>query len=339
MALLVYKWFHSLILYSVRVSAPYTTYRPIQPTLRKSKKKQKILLSMALFVGVGCLSLYLENSGTISHSTSSQTASTSTSTTPITVPIAPKIQTVSPVLESKWKSILGGRQGNVDIALYNNKTGEVAHVTNATGTYNTASIVKLSILEEILLQDQKDGTTISSYQLSEAKPMIENSDNDAATALWNEVGDQPAMDSLFNQLGATSTQVNADGYWGLTQSTAVDQLSVLNAFAYPGKLISSNSATLISNLLANVESDQTWGVSAGVPTGVTIELKNGWLPDSQTDDNETTESQNWTVNSIGHIYGNGADYTIAVLTDHQTSEEYGIETIEELSTAAWNIVG
>lgn len=322
------------------MSALYTTYHPTRPTLKKSKKRQKILLPVALFVVVGCSSLYLEHviNGIISHSTSSLTATASTSTTPITVPIAPKIQTVSPALESKWKSILGGRQGNVDIALYDNKTGEIAHVTNATGTYNTASVVKLSILEEVLLQDQKNGTTISSYQLSEAKPMIENSDNDAATVLWGEVGEQPAMDSLFGQLGATSTQANADGYWGLTQSTAVDQLSVLNAFAYPGKLISSNSATLISNLLANVEPDQAWGVSAGVPTGVTVELKNGWLPDSQTDDNENTESQNWTVNSIGHIYGNGVDYTIAVLTDHQSSEEYGIKTIEDLSTATWNIV-
>ncbi len=30
-------------------------------------------------------------------------------------------------------------------------------------------------------------------------------------------------------------------------------------------------------LIENVESDQAWGVSAGVPAGVTVALKNGWL--------------------------------------------------------------
>jgi hypothetical protein len=74
--------------------------------------------------------------------------------------------------------------------------------------------------------------------------------------------------------------------------------------------------------MENVESGQNWGVTGGVPPGVTVALKNGWLPLSAND---------WQVNSIGYISGDGRNYVLAVLTDDDPSEAYGISTIEELS--------
>ena len=48
-------------------------------------------------------------------------------------------------------------------------------------------------------------------------------------------------------------------------------------------------------------------------------MKNGWLPDDDT---------GWDINSIGAFTGKDKDYLIAVLTDHNPSEQYGIDTIE-----------
>ena len=57
-----------------------------------------------------------------------------------------------------------------------------------------------------------------------------------------------------------------------------------------------------------------------------VALKNGWvpLPDSL-----------WQIDSIGWINGDGRDYLIAVLTDGNPTEDYGIATIDALSSLVW----
>jgi beta-lactamase class A len=234
--------------------------------------------------------------------------------------------TSSAKLVSAWTAIVAGRKGSVDIAVYDHATGQITHYTNTGGTFATASIVKLSILEGLLVEDQDNGRSLTSSQLAQATPMIENSDNNAASALWNLVGGASAMNNLFKQLGATSTTAGTDDEWGLTQTTALDQLKVVNAVAYPGGLLSDSSATAADGLLDRVEADQRWGVSGGVPASASVELKNGWLP----------ESNGWIINSIGHVYGDGADYTIAVMTSGNPSEQYGISTIQNLASTTWS---
>lgn len=219
--------------------------------------------------------------------------------------------------------VMAGKSSNVDVAAYDSKTGQTIHYTNAGGTYNTASIMKVSILEEVLLQDQAEGTGITDNQLSYATPMIENSDNDAATALWQQVGEGSAMQGFFTQVGATSTTVNPAGHWGLTQTTALDQVKILNQFAYPtSSLLNTASIGTITSLLGNVESDQQWGASGGVPSTATVLVKDGWLDDTN----------GWDVNSIGHVISGSTDYTVAILSDKNTTEQSGIDTITTLSS-------
>lgn len=233
-------------------------------------------------------------------------------------------------LSTAWAQTLRANpaDGDVDIAVYDKTTGVTAHYTNAAPgtTYNSASIVKLSILEELLLANQSQGITgLTSDQLSEAVPMIENSDNDAATSLWSTVGGSTAMNGFFQKIGATDTLAETDSPWGLTQTTALDQLKVVNQLAYH-TLLSSSSVTAMNNLLSNIEPDQRWGVTGGVSSNASVQLKNGWL----------AYDQGWNVNSIGHVHGDGTDYTIAVLTDGNATEQDGIDTIQALSAATWN---
>jgi beta-lactamase family protein len=238
-------------------------------------------------------------------------------------------------LETAWRNALTATppDGNVDVAVYDSATGATAHYTNAPSgtTYNTASIIKLSILETLLWQNQQNGIAqLTSSQSANAMPMIEQSDNDAATALWGQVGKAPAINSFFSAIGATSSTAGQD--WGLTQTTAPDQLKVVNEVAYPGKLLTDASAQQADALLDHVEAGQHWGVSGGVSAGVSVRLKNGWLQGDGDDFN------GWVVNSVGHVSGNGADYTIAVLTAGDKTEQHGINTIQALSAAAWNAV-
>jgi beta-lactamase class A len=237
-------------------------------------------------------------------------------------------------LKAAWQAALDGQEGDVDIAVYNHNTGLTTQYGTTNGTFNTASIVKLSILTEVLIQNQAKGVTgLTDGQLASATPMIANSDNDSATALYTAIGGAKGITDLFQKLSMTSSASNKQG-WGITQTTAGDQLKLLNAFAYSNSTLTDDSRQVISRLLNNVEDDQTWGVSGGLPDDINFELKNGWLPDNQTDDvysNGTT----WIVNSIGHVYGQGQDYTIAILTDGNPTEDIGIQSVEQLSTITW----
>jgi len=229
-------------------------------------------------------------------------------------------------LENSWKTALANTKTPVDIAVYDHASGATAHYTNvAARTFSTASTMKLSILEALLLQDQDNGISgLTDTQLASAEPMIENSNNDAATTLVVDAGGSSGMNSFFASIGATSSTMG--DHWGLTQTTALDQLKVVGQLAYPTKL-NADAITAANYLLDRVETDQRWGVSAGVPEGVTVRLKNGWLQD---------DDGSWIINSIGYVRGNGQDYTIAVYTDQNATEPVGIATIELLSTATWN---
>lgn len=243
-------------------------------------------------------------------------------------------------LEEDWDKALENHVGEVDIAVYDFASGETAHThypKQEDGmTFDTASIVKLSILENLLLQSQIKNQPVGDYQKSLAARMIENSDNNATAVLWNQVGDAPEMDEYWQrQLGTTSTVGGTGGYWGNTQTTALDQLKVVNAIAYTGTRespLSAESGVFANELMKNVEPDQRWGVSGGVPANVTVNLKNGWMPDSYTT-NKYSDTTGWTINSIGYIPG---EYSIAILTRGNATMQDGITTTENLSAVTWN---
>jgi hypothetical protein len=78
--------------------------------------------------------------------------------------------------------------------------------------------------------------------------------------------------------------------------------------------------------MESVIPEQRWGVSGGVPSGVTIALKNGWSPLS---------GHGWITNSIGVVSGMGRHYLLAVLTEDGPSLQYGIDTIQGVAARVW----
>jgi Beta-lactamase enzyme family len=155
--------------------------------------------------------------------------------------------------------------------------------------------------------------------------MIEFSDNDAATSLWNDVGGAVGVAAFNRLIGMPNTVPGPGGFWGLTTTTSLDQVQLMQAVAYPNAVLSATSRGYIESLMENVTPSQRWGVSGGVPAGVTIALKNGWLPNGA----------GWEINSIGHVVGQGHDYVIAVMTSDDPSMGYGISTVEGVSSLVW----
>jgi hypothetical protein len=231
---------------------------------------------------------------------------------------------------------VAGRSGTVLAAVYDVATGQSWRLGDGPAQ-DEASVVKLDVLETLLAQ--RGGTGLSPADQALAQSMIEDSDNDAATSLWDEAGGAAGIGAYNDRAGLTRTTpsqcVTCAGFpwpgWGLTTTVPYDQLTLLKQLVVPGPrpLLSSTERSYALSLMENVTADQAWGVSGGVPAGVTVALKNGWLP---LDD----ESTDWQVNSVGWISGDGRDYLVAVLSTGNQTEQYGIDTINGLSSLIWS---
>lgn len=219
-------------------------------------------------------------------------------------------------LRAAWNKVVYTSSNNVNIAVYSPKTHQTYSTTNAPHhKFHTASTVKVSILAGLLIK--QDGK-LTSNQTDLAKAMIEQSDNDATTELFTDLGSKAGLQKTFDKFGMNDSVASTQ--WGLTTTTATDQIKLLNNIFYQSRLLSKSERNNIKNLMSNVEADQVWGISAGSSD---YALKNGWL---------SYGSDEWIVNSIGYIKNtNGTDYTIAVYTDKNSSMPTGQQTIEQLA--------
>ena len=187
-----------------------------------------------------------------------------------------------------------------------------------------ASIAKVDILET-LLAPQPAGLTSAQAELAEQ--MIDVSDNDAATVLWDAEGRAAGLRAFGKLAGLTRTTPSAC-CWGLTTTTPLDQLKLLRELISTRSVLNAAARRFALRLMENVTPDQRWGVSGGVPPEATVALKDGWLPLAAAD-------TDWQINSIGWVSGLGRDYLIAVLSTGNPSETYGIDSIDELSAILW----
>ncbi|MDP9075363.1 MAG: class A beta-lactamase-related serine hydrolase, partial [Actinomycetota bacterium] len=223
------------------------------------------------------------------------------------------------------QSFLSSRSGRASVAAFDANSG-ITYSLAPQNSYITASIVKVDILATLLRRAQDAGRGLTSSEQATATQMIEFSDNNAATALWNEVGGAGGVAQFNSLVGMPNTVPGSGGLWGLTRTTVEDQVQLMRVVAYPNGVLGSSQRAYLQGLMRNVTPSQRWGVSGGVPGGTVIELKNGWLP----------VTGGWEINSIGHIAGSGRDYVIAVLTSSDPSMGYGISTIEGVSARVWS---
>ncbi|MEU9478450.1 serine hydrolase [Streptomyces sp. NPDC048191] len=191
--------------------------------------------------------------------------------------------------------------------------------------FDTASIVKVDILATLLLQAQDAGRQLTAAEKAYATKMIENSDNTSATELWHTIGRADGLDAANRRFGLTSTSGGDGELWGLTQTTAADQLALLRQVFGQESKLSATSRTYVQGLMTSVEADQRWGVSAAAE-GDSSALKNGWLARSTTG--------LWDVNSIGRVTVHGTDYLVAVLSKGTRTRAEGIALVEAAAKAA-----
>jgi hypothetical protein len=212
------------------------------------------------------------------------------------------------------------RSSLVGLAVDDRRTG-VTCAYHAGWHFDSASVVKVTILSALLRKLQQEHRGLTAQQKKLATAMITLSDNDAASALWNETG-RPSLQDFLTLAGMKHTHLGPGGYWGLTEITAHDELTLLGLLTDANSVLTSGRRHYVLRLMARVVSWERWGVPAGAPTDVTVHVKNGWLPQPRL---------GWRINSIGSFSGHGANYMIVVLSDNNPAMTYGVDSVEDIA--------
>jgi HAMP domain-containing protein len=248
-----------------------------------------------------------------SASTTAQLATTSTP-----VPLPPP----DPFTTSAMRRFLARRGGNITAAVYD-VASNTTYLYHPGDREQTASIVKVDILATLLAQAQAHHEPLDSSDQAIAAGMIQESDNDDATDLWEQEGGAGAVAAFDARLDMTQTTPNLA--WGLTETTPRDQLRLLRHIALPNTVLHYAYRESELYLMEHVIAEDYWGITAGPPSGATVAVKNGWLP----------IPGGWQINSIGMIRGRHRFYLLAVMTNGNPTEGYGIDTIEGISQIVW----
>ncbi|MFE0258159.1 serine hydrolase [Streptomyces sp. NPDC059010] len=261
-----------------------------------------------------------------SAASSSAVASEEASVEPVVRPTVDAVDR-DELLASAMKAIDVPDGVGLAVAVLDLESGEGA--SYGDGAFDTASIVKVDILAALLLKAQDEGRELTAAEKSRATAMIESSDNASASELWRTIGQAAGLDAANERLGLAQTEGGEGMLWGLTQTTAADQLRLLRqVFGAKESELSGASRTYLSGLMGRIAVGQQWGVSAAAD-GSAWALKNGWLP--------RTATGLWDINSIGRVTAEGRDYLVAALSDGNATQARGVSLVEAASVAAVSV--
>jgi len=194
------------------------------------------------------------------------------------------------------------------------------------------STIKVLILVACLKKVQDGGEPFTDERHSQARRMIQSSDNAATDALLEWVTTARVQEAA-GLLGLRATTVRGGGpagsktWWGYSTTTPGDLVSVVDAVVTGTPVIHAGHRAYVRHLMAGVVQEQRWGVAdPPLPRTAYTETKNGWgpLPDG------------YRLNSIGRVLGNGRSHTMAILTRSPQGFRYGRETINGLSKIVYD---
>src|SRR4051794_18391881 len=110
---------------------------------------------------------------------------------------------------------------DITVAILDRNTGEL--VTNGNGhTIAIASVVKLFIADDLLLQVSKGQTQLSPDDRDAFDRMLRSSDDSAAETFWNRSGGSAIINRVVARYGLGSTLAPSNGRWFNTISTVND---------------------------------------------------------------------------------------------------------------------
>ncbi|QNJ95550.1 hypothetical protein HZU40_15810 [Mycolicibacterium fluoranthenivorans] len=176
---------------------------------------------------------------------------------------------------------------DITVAILDRNTGQL--VTNgAADTVAIASVVKLFIADDLLLQESKGQTTLSPDDRRMLDVMLRSSDDSAAEVFWNRSGGSAIINRVVARYGLSATRPPGNGRWYNTTSTVTDLVRYYDMLlAGTGGLPLADASIILSNLAESTPTapdgmvpggvyPQRFGIPEGLPAEP-VAVKQGWM--------------------------------------------------------------
>lgn len=195
----------------------------------------------------------------------------------------------------------------ISAAVLDRDTGQM--ITNGDNSpMPIASVAKLFIADDLLLQEAKGQTQLSATDRQELDIMLRSSDDSAANDFWSRSGGNDIITRVAARYGLTGTSAPYDGHWWNTMSTTADLVHYYDQLLSGGGGLPSERASVI---LANLSQSTASGADGypqrfGIPDGLygePVAVKQGWMPQ--------WNGNNWMHMSTG-VIGEDRRYVMAI---------------------------
>jgi hypothetical protein len=178
--------------------------------------------------------------------------------------------------------------------------------------FHSASTIKSMLLVAYLQMLAGEHRALDDASRDLLYPMIHSSNNEAATAVLEAVGE--------SRLNAVARQAHMRDYepggatWGFSEISAAD---MARFFLIQDSLIPRRFDGFARWLLSTIEPSESWGIPAVARPEFEVFFKGGWLPEFEG-----------LVNQVARLERPQQTFALAVLTKGDPSMEYGEQTIE-----------
>jgi hypothetical protein len=142
-------------------------------------------------------------------------------------------------------------------------------------------------------------------------PMIHASDNGSASSILAIVGQR-----ALNRVARDAHMVDylpGGGTWGFTEVSAAD---LARFFYRQDTMIPPRFVAYARWLLSTIQADESWGIPSVARPQFRVYFKGGWLPEVEG-----------LVNQAARLERPGIRFSLAVLSTHDPSMQYGERTI------------
>lgn len=175
----------------------------------------------------------------------------------------------------------------ITLLVLDRNTGQLVSNGNGT-TIAIASVVKLFIADDLLLQEAKGQTVITPDDRDQLDVMLRSSDDSAAEVFWNRSGGSAIVNRVAARYGLGSTRPPNDGRWWNTISTAADLVRYYDMLmngsgglpAEQANVILANLAQSTPDAIDGTQPGGTYPQRFGIPEGLYAEpvaVKQGWM--------------------------------------------------------------
>lgn len=170
---------------------------------------------------------------------------------------------------------------DIETVVLDRNTGQI--VSNGSNQpFPIASVVKLFIADDLLLQESEGKTKLSAADRKSLDIMLRSSDDSAAQTFWDRSGGNAVIARIKARYGLTGTTAPYNGHWDVTLSTASDLVRYYDMLLDgTGGLPPEQANVIIGNLAQSTPTGtdgypQRFGIPEGL-YGESIAVKQGWF--------------------------------------------------------------